>query len=185
MKIPDLSVQFTCFKYFQHVLDQKGTWTRFGYSESDFEEVNKTFCELKSFEDFDCSKDKLKAHIQQNGGVGNYVLKKEGDGGGNVFLDEKILQTIEETTEDGLKSMILMSRIRPLERTGITTDFVEVKAERMYDEVGFYHGNLFRSGKTVESLWSRAGGVMINSAGSGKIIGDGEDWLNGLDLLED
>lgn len=110
---PDVFGQITNLKYFQYVINKNSTWQIFGFSDEDFSLSRVSFCDIFTFEDFNNCKEKMKKFIEENGGVGNYVLKPQLEGGANNFFGEEITKKIEELELSELQSMILMERIHP------------------------------------------------------------------------
>jgi glutathione synthase len=110
---PDVFSQITNLKYFQYEINKKETWTRFGFDDATFERNNKHFCDIKTYSNFESNKDKMKAYIEQNGGVQNFVLKPQLEGGANNYFGEEILKEIDRQTDEELGTHILMKRIKP------------------------------------------------------------------------
>ena len=140
---------------------------------------------MKKFEDdFGCSKEKMRAFIEERGGVKNFLLKKEGDGGGNHYAFDDITTRINEDSEEVLKGYMLVSRIHPKVYTGMTTNWTDVRLALMYDEIGFYHFSIYKG--PSEIILKKDGGILICSMINGSTSGENENTrVTTMDLLDD
>ena len=111
IKCPDVYTQITNFKYIQYLINKKETWTNFGFTEEQFEQNKKGFCDIFILEDFGNDKKKVLEFLEQNGGLARWVLKPQKEGGNHNYFHEQIKEKIEEFTLDELKSFILMQKI--------------------------------------------------------------------------
>src|SRR3990167_3396200 len=165
IKCPDATLQLINMKYFQLVLNRLSTWTHFGYSEEVFKQCQATFCNILTVDDFEGDKAKMKEFIYKEGGVKNWVLKPQREGGANNFFDEDIITQIDTLDLQELRSFILMEKIFARKRTGVITNWKDgVKVRPLIDEIGIFQTNVFVD-KTPK--FTVHGGTLVRSKVAG------------------
>jgi glutathione synthase len=165
IKCPDATLQLINMKYFQLVLNRQSTWSHFGYSEEEFKQNERTFCKILTIDDFEGNKEKMKEFIHKEGGVKNWVLKPQREGGANNFFDEDIITQIDTQHLQELKSFILMEKIFARKRAGVITNWKDgVKVRPLIDEIGMFQSNIFvnQQSRTVIE-----GGTLVRSKVAG------------------
>ncbi len=184
VKCPDASLQLINMKYFQHVINQRETWSHFGFTGLEYQASLASFCGIWTIEDFARDKLKMLEFILSRGGFGRFVLKPQREGGANNLFNGQIQTAIEELTADELGAYILMEKIEAKTHTNIHCDWKELKVRDSIDEIGLFHFSLWKDGSEVTQA---AGGSLVRTKLSEFEEGGvsmGYAVINSLDLTE-
>lgn len=160
VKCPDASLQLVNMKYFQYVLNNKAHWLKFGMSEEQFAICRKSFCDIFSLSDFGDDKAKMLSHIENNGGLDEWVLKPQREGGANNFFGQHIKEQIDKCSIEELKAFILMRKIHASVQMGIHCDWKSVRVREVIHEFGFFQYNLWRDNSPVSTA---QGGTLVRT----------------------
>ena len=160
LKCPDVAQTLVNMKFFQYIINKSETWTRFGFDTKEFEDCRKLYCSILTFTDFDSDRTKMLKYINEHGGVQNWVLKPQREGGANNIFGEEIEKVISESSDKELHSYILMAIINPSMRTGIQCTWDKLDVRSVIDEIGLFHSFLTDGDKILEES---VGGSLVRS----------------------
>jgi glutathione synthase len=164
VKCPDVAQVLVNMKYFQYIINKEETWTRFGFTPEQFQACRKHYSDIYTFWDFDSDKQKMKDFIEANGGVKNWVMKPQREGGANNVFGDDISKLMESSSNDELHAYILMKLIDASTRTGIQCTWAHMQARAVIDEMGMFY-SVFQEGDKV--LQEVEGGTLVRSKVSG------------------
>lgn len=184
VKCPDASLQLINMKYFQYVINQRDTWSRFGFTEKEFRASLGSFCGIWTIDDFALDKLKMREFVISRGGFGRFVLKPQREGGANNLFNAQIQAAFEELSAEELRAYILMEKIDAKTHTNIHCDWKELKVRDSIDEIGLFHFNLWKDGCELSQA---AGGSLVRTKLSEFEEGGvsmGYAVINSLDLTE-